>query len=232
MPELSVATSSANASGSSAFAVYRAVRESLIWGRWKPGEKLKPQHLKASFGCTSSVLREALIRLAGEGFVTFEEQRGFSTIVPTQESFFEVRAMRILLESEGVRLSIENGGIDWEVDLKAAHYRLAHLEEKMRQEGELRGFIKIWSLHDWQFHHALIAACGSDLLKEFHSTVYDKFRLHVVSELKNFGFRAATTIDEHEAILRSALDRDAATCAKAIQDHLAIYRSRSPRHDQ
>lgn len=230
MPKLSVASSGENAGGSSAFAVYNAVREGLIWGRWEPGEKLKPQHLKASFKCTSSVLREALIRLAGEGFVKFEEQRGFSTILPTRESFFEVRAMRVLLECEGARLSIERGGIDWEINLKAAHHRLAHLEERMRSEEDLRGFIKIWSLNDWEFHQALIAACGSSLLREMHSSVYDKFRLHVVAELKNFGFRAGTTIGEHEAIVGSALERDAKGCARAIEDHLAIYRTRS--HEQ
>ena len=70
---------------------YEMLRDGLIWGRWSPGEKLKPQHLKESFSTTSSALREALIRLAGEGFVSFEEQRGFSTIRPTRESFHELR---------------------------------------------------------------------------------------------------------------------------------------------
>ena len=67
---------------------YEVLRSGLIWGRWKSGERLIPQHLKDEFGCTSSVLREAMLRLAGEGFVISEKNQGFRAV--TIPLFFTV----------------------------------------------------------------------------------------------------------------------------------------------
>ncbi len=206
--------------------VYKDLRECLIWGRWQSGKKLKPQHLKSSLNCSSSVMREALIRLAGEGFVQFEEQRGFSAITPTEESLVELGNLRELLEIEGARLSIENGNLEWEVELSAAHHRLAHFEERMRGEDDISGFIKTWSGYDWEFHEALLASCESVHLQQTYKAIYDKFRLHVIAELRSYGYRGKTTIDEHNNILSSALQRDSKACKNAIKQHLKIYRQR------
>ncbi len=203
---------------------YEILRDGLIWGRWKPGEKLKPQHLKTEISTTSSALREALIRLAGEGFVTFEEQRGFSTIRPTPSSFLELRHLRVLLELDAARLSVERGNLEWETNLSAAHHRLIFLEDKMRSSDDLRSYIKWWSRYDGQFHEALIAACGSELLKQQFRSIYDKYRLHAVTELRTFGFRGETTTREHNDIVTAALDRDADACTAAIERHVTVYR--------
>ena len=211
--------------GTSAGYAYAQLRDGLIWGRWQPGEKLKPQHLKSEFSTTSGALREALIRLAGEGFVSFEEQRGFSTIKPSRDSFLELRHLRVLLEVEAARLSVEQGGLEWETNLSAAHHRLVYLEEKMRGNDDLRSFIKWWSRYDQQFHEVLISACGSALLRQQYRSIYDKFRLHAVSELRTYGFRGEVTTNEHNDILTAALDRDADACAAAIDRHVTIYRS-------
>ncbi|MEO0545901.1 MAG: GntR family transcriptional regulator [Pseudomonadota bacterium] len=204
--------------------VYDKLRDGLMWGRWAPGEKLKPQHLRETMEATPAALREALIRLAGEGFVSFEEQRGFSTIVPTRKSFAETRHLRVLIEVEAMRLSLKNATLRWESDLVAAHQRLAQLEKSMGSEDDVRGFIRVWSTYDWAFHMALIANCGSDLLIEAHRTSYDRYRLHAVAELQTFGFRGETTVKEHGAVLQAALDRDTQACAHALDDHLRIYR--------
>ena len=220
LPELSP-----DSHGTSAGYAYAQLRGGLIWGRWQQGEKLKPQHLKSEFSTTSGALREALIRLAGEGFVSFEEQRGFSTIKPSRESFLELRHLRMLLEVEATRMSIGNGDLEWETNLSAAHHRLVYLEEKMRGTADLRSFIKWWSRYDQQFHEVLISACGSALLRQQYRSIYDKFRLHAVSELRTYGFRGEVTTNEHNDILTAAIARDADACVAAIDRHVTIYRN-------
>ena len=210
-------------------AIVARLREDLIFGTWKPGERLRPQALRERYDTTSGTLREALIRLAGEGLVEMEEQRGFSTMRPTPETFHQVRHLRLLIECEGARLSILRGDLEWEADLNAAHHRLAHIEHRMRDADDLAEHIQMWSRHDQAFHEALMAACGSDLLKREHERVYERFRMHVVAELQQWGFRGALNVEEHGAILAAALDRDAAACAAALDAHLAIYRSREKR---
>ena len=207
---------------SSAGLAYRYLRDGLIWRRWTSGEKLKPQHLTKSCKFTTGALREALIRLAGEGFVTFEEQRGFSTLIPDQKLFYEIRDLRVLLEGEAASLSISNGGPDWEAKLIAAHHRLSHLEAIMVQEECVNDFLRAWSKLDWEFHRALVSACNSETLIEYYRSAYDKSRLYIVAELANFGFRGEQTIAEHKEILDCALQRDNEACIQAIIRHVTV----------
>lgn len=209
--------------------VIERLREDLIFGTWQPGERLRPQAMRERYGTTASVLREHLLRLSGEGLVALEEQRGFSAIRPDAQSFFEVRHLRLLLECEGARLSIRNGDLEWEAELAAAHHKLAHIEHRMRDSNDLRAHIEMWSRHDQAFHTALLAACGSDLLLREHARVYERFRLHVVAELRSWGYRGIVNVEEHGAILEAALARDPAACCAALDAHLAIYRNRDPR---
>ena len=107
-------------------------------------------------------------------------------------------------------MSIKQGGLEWETNLSAAHHRLVYLEEKMRGTDDLRSFIKWWLRYDQHFHEALISACGSELLRQQYRSIYDKFRLHAVFELRTYGFRGEVTTKEHNDILTAALARDAA----------------------
>lgn len=206
--------------------VYDRLRADLIHGAFAPGMKLKPQQLKDELGCSAGVLREALVRLAGEGLVQFQAQRGFRTILPTQQAFFEIAHLRTLIETEGARLSVLNGDMEWEANLSAAHHKLAHLEERMRCTEDIAGLLEIWTRYEWDFHQALIAACGSVLLQGLHQQIFDKFRLYSVVETSSFGFRGAVTIREHQQVVEAALARDPARCTRAIEAHFQIYRRR------
>ena len=57
---------------------YEALRQDIIKGTHAPESKLRIEELRKFYDTGASPLREALNRLAGEGFVTVEGQRGFS----------------------------------------------------------------------------------------------------------------------------------------------------------
>ncbi|MDF1775318.1 MAG: GntR family transcriptional regulator [Rhizobiaceae bacterium] len=203
--------------------VYLDLRDRLISGRFKPGQKLMPSQLKADYNTSASTIREILFRMSCEGFVDFQEQRGFRCPHSSEQKLLELTHLRILLECEGAAGSIRNGDVEWEAQLNASHHKLAHIESKMKSADDITPFVAVWSRSDWEFHQRLISACGSSLLIETHRGIYDRFRQQVVSELRTFGFRAET-IPEHKAILDAALQRDIPTCTKAIEDHLRVYR--------
>ncbi|MGB0797542.1 MAG: GntR family transcriptional regulator, partial [Paracoccaceae bacterium] len=56
---------------------YEKIKHDIIFGILEPGSKLKLDPLKARYSTSISTLRETLSRLASEGFVDAEEQRGF-----------------------------------------------------------------------------------------------------------------------------------------------------------
>ncbi|MEM7545595.1 MAG: GntR family transcriptional regulator [Pseudomonadota bacterium] len=204
--------------------VYQRLRTDLVSGVLPPGGKLKPQILAHGYAASPAALREALLRLASEGFVTSAPQRGFSAARPNPETVWEIAHFRILIETEGARLSILHGDVRWEANLLAAHHRLSHLEGHLRGGKEIEENLRLWSSYDRAFHEALIGACGSDLLKDQHRISFDRFKQHVIAQDATLGFRGEELVREHGDILTSALDRDPLACAKALRLHFETYK--------
>lgn len=200
--------------------LYESLRADILMGTFEPGSKLKMDTLKAQYGAGVNVLRESLTRLSCEGLVSAEDQKGFRVVETSSSRLSDLTRMRVLLETDGARDSIQQGGIDWESDLVAAHHRLVYIEKKMQDDE--KAYFTTWNQYDWEFHEALIAACGSQLHRHYHKQVFDQFRQYVVQELKTHGFRIGI-VDEHAAILEAALGRDADACAVALVRHLSFY---------
>jgi DNA-binding GntR family transcriptional regulator len=201
--------------------IYDSVRNRLAAGELMPGKKLKPDELRRDYGCSASMLREVLFRLACGGYVDFEEQRGFRAPTASLERLLDIVHMRILIESSASGLSIAKGDMEWEARLNAAHHKLAHLEARMRQTDRLREYIPIWTRIDLEFHETLISACGSQLLQETLHSLFYRYRQQLVGLVQDYGFRGGT-VEEHKAILDAALARDPARCAEAIRSHFAF----------
>src|SRR6476469_1599217 len=56
---------------------YRRIRSDIIFGVLTPSGRLRLDAMKEDYGLSISTLREILNRLASEGFVVAEGQRGF-----------------------------------------------------------------------------------------------------------------------------------------------------------
>lgn len=202
---------------------YEMLRHGLIWGRWQSGERLIPLHLKEEFGCTSSVLREAMLRLAGEGLIVSQKNHGFSAVAHSRETFREAAHMRLVLEREAVELSLKNGDFEWEIAVTSAHRKLAHVEQQMMNADGASHYVRHWSLQDWEFHSTLMQACGSELLMKTYKTAFDTFRMYAVAEIENFGFSPQVTAKEHQDIHDAAINRDLSACIAAVETHVTLF---------
>ena len=194
---------------------YRRIRSDILFGRLAPGEKLKLDRISEAYSVSISTLRELLNRLCSEGLTAAEGQRGFEVAPVSAEDFREVAEMRQLLECHALERSFQQGDLDWEGRVVAAHHKLSVMERRMiagdRSEPE------IWKRCDWQFHHALILACGSKVLLDTHSAVYDKYlRYQMVAVV----FRGEIAANQHQKLLDCALSRDFATARKVLVDHI------------
>lgn len=209
-------------------ALYARLREDLVTGFFAPGARLQPRLLAPRYAASAAALREALIRLAAEGFADLLPQRGFRAAVPTPDTVWDIAHFRIVLEAEAARLAMDRGGVEWEANLTAAHRRLEHLEARMRGEPLDAAWLRLWSASDRAFHEALIGACGSRLLLDQHRIVFDRFKQHVVARDATLGYRGAALVREHADILEAALRRDPAACAAALGRHFETYRRAAP----
>lgn len=194
---------------------YRRIRADIIFGRIAPGQKLKLDGLKDSYGVSVSTLREILSRLSSEGLVVAEGQRGFEAAPVSVENLKEVAALRLLLENFALEQSFAAGDVEWEGRVVAAHHKLAALEQRMR-DGD-RSETELWKRYDWEFHQALISACGSQVLMDAHAAVFDKYLRYQMIALS---FRGDIAADEHRVLLEAALGRDAATAKATLERHV------------
>lgn len=213
--------------------VYDAIIRDLAHRAWPADARLKPSELAARYGAAASSVREAMIRIAAEGFIRNFPQRGFRTIKGTPRSVSELAGLRVAIDTEATRLSIANGGLEWEANLAAAHHRLSHLETRLRRrDAPSDDELRMWTEADHYFHFALISACGSEVLIMAQRDAFNRFRIHLASVDADCGFRGAALIREHEAILEAALDRDAMACDAAIRAHFEHYPSAMVAQDQ
>lgn len=194
---------------------YERIKRDILFGELAPGSKLKLDTLKARYEASVSTLRETLNRLASEGFVSAEEQRGFFVTPVSTEDFSEIANLRILLEGFALRASIENGDTEWEGNLVAAHHKLHRMEQLLLTGDESQ--IELWKRYDWEFHLALIQACNSQNLLSLHSTLYDKYLRYQMLILTS---RGAEAVEEHRIMFEAALRRDTDTAVEALEKHI------------
>lgn len=205
----------AAASGTVGEQVWARLREDILSGVLPPGRRLRLDTLKADYGVGVSTLREVLNRLATERLVVAEGQRGFETAPISREDLTEIAELRLLVETHALAASFRTGAVDWEARVVAAYHRLSLLEERM-ESGDL-SVAQTWKRYDWEFHQALIAACGSPTLMQLHGTVFDKYLRYQRIALS---FRGGVAAREHKLLLECALKRDADGARRILAEHL------------
>ncbi len=195
--------------------VYRRIRHDILFGRLAPAQKLKLDGLKESYGVSISTLRELLNRLTSEGLIVAEGARGFEVAPISPENLKEVANLRQLLECHAMSLSFAAGDMEWEGRVVAAHHKLAMVEGRMLA-GD-RSTPDLWKRYDWEFHHALISACGSKAHLDAHSAAYDKYlRYQMIAVV----FRGEIAAREHRQLLDCALRRDTKSAQGVLVKHI------------
>ena len=194
---------------------YDLLKKDIIFGKLKPSSKLKLDNLKNIYSASLSTIRETLNRLASEGFVKAEEQRGFFVNSFRKEDLIEIANLRVLLECHAIKLSINNGDTDWEGNLVASHHKLHLLEKKMQIDYKKNR--EEWKKYDWGFHLALVSNCGSKNLLNLHSILYDKYIRYQMAVTE---YRGKGAEEEHQKIFNAAINRDSEEASKTLETHI------------
>lgn len=196
--------------------VYALLRADLLQGEFEPGAKLRITELAARYGCSPSVLREALNGLAQQALVVAIPQRGFAVPELTIEGLLDLRHARILVETMALRESIIHGDLQWESDVLAAHHRLQQTHQ-VDGGGHLTGD---WEQAHNRFHYTLLAGGPSKVLTEVAIGLRDRSQLfvHWSRELVKDVERDVPA--EHQLITDRTLARDADGAAEALKAHI------------
>ena len=148
------------------------VRNEILGGAIRPNTKLKVQHLAKQYGVGTTPLREALTQLAAAGLVIQTGQRGFRVPGLSHAGWMDLIRTREILETEALRLALENRSVDWE-DSVVSCFHLFSREIERLFRGETDSIQRYWFRHT-EFHEAIIAACPLENLKSLVSTLYTR----------------------------------------------------------
>lgn len=192
------------------------MRDDVLTGSLKPGEKLRADFLRDRYDVGTSPVREALNRLAADGLVVHEDQRGFRVSSVSKAELVELIMTRCWLEEIALGESIANGDAAWEEGIVLAFHRLSRVP---RSASETSYAINSeWEKLHRDYHLALITACGSRWLLGFCDQLndqthrYRQIAAHVDDPRRN-------EIDEHRAIMDAAIARDRERAVGLLKEH-------------
>lgn len=124
MPRASQSVASI-AQGSLSQRAYAALRDGLINGNFRPGQRLVMQDLADQFGTSITPVREACMRLVSEGGLQLRSGR-FAIVPPmTLERYMEVRLMRLELEGLAAEIAAQRATAEDVAALNRIHPRYA-----------------------------------------------------------------------------------------------------------
>ena len=198
---------------------YLGLRQDVVCGKLAPGERLRVEHLKDSYGVGAGTLREALSLLVSDALVTSEGQRGFRVAPISMADLEDVTNTRVMLETEALRQSIRHGDAQWETTLIQCYEMLTSTERDLATAGS-----DLWELRNKAFHEALIANFNSSWSKYLLSILYRH-----AERYRNINFRLTAAHasgrdvhQEHEAIFRAAIARQEARAALVLEAHIRL----------
>jgi DNA-binding GntR family transcriptional regulator len=190
--------------------VQDALREAIISGRFRSGDKLNERLLAAELGVSTTPVKEALQRLAIDGLVRIEPRRG------AYAKFNAEQAAQMTL----ARAAIE-GMIAREAALRAGDDDLARLAQRVAAMGQATeaGAVEQLIRLNEQFHEAIHVASDCAYLVSLleGQRIYD--RATRVTLLGDAAERKRA-LREHRAIARAVADRDADRAELAMRGHI------------
>jgi DNA-binding GntR family transcriptional regulator len=198
---------------------YAELRSQLLACHFAPGEKLKIDDLCRRFAVGSSAVREALSRLASEGFVVSEPQRGFRVAPLSIDALRDLTDVRCSIEALCLQSAIEKGGVEWQSQVVAALHRLTHTP--VWADKAARRYSDEYAKAHEIFHEVLAAGCGSPWLLHLRTILFNH------SERYRWFTGPLSKVDrdldrEHREIAEAALSRDSERAVALMNEHLQM----------
>ncbi len=191
--------------------VFNTLRQAILTGEIKPGERLMEIHLANRLGVSRTPIREAIRKLELEGLVTMIPRRGAEVAQITEKSMNDVLEVRRALDVLCMELSCERMG---EEELK-------ELEKACRvfEEAVSTGDVKKIAQADVALHDIIIQATGNQRLIQLVHNLSEQMYRYRFEYIKDFS-QHGRLIKEHQIIYDSLRSKDKETAGRAAREHI------------
>jgi len=190
--------------------VVDALREAILTGEYRPGERLVQDELAESLGISRIPLREALRRLEGEGLVIISPNRGAIVRPLAPKDVVDLYDVRVALESLAVRRAAEHYA-----DLREPTDRMRDEARAATAAGSLARLFHL----DRDFHAGVAAASHNPHLMATLGGQWSQIMRVMHAYLKMATYPPAVW-DEHAALVEAIAHGDADAAVTRLERHL------------
>lgn len=191
--------------------VFNTLRQAILTGELKPGERLMEIHLANKLGVSRTPIREAIRKLELEGLVLMIPRRGAEVAQITEKSMNDVLEVRRAMDALCAELACDRITEEGKEALRKACEDF----EKAVATGDVK---KIAST-DVALHDIIVEATGNarliQLIHNLSEQMY-RYRFEYIKDSKEH----QNLIDEHRVIYESILRKDKEAASQAAKNHI------------
>ena len=191
--------------------VFNTLRQAILRGELKPGERLMEIQLANKLGVSRTPIREAIRKLEKEGLVTIEPRRGAYASQISTDDMVEILEVRQNMEGLAAFFAASR--------MKPEQMRELEDVSKKYNEAVSEGNMQDMITYDTRFHRIIVESCNNKILVQmieqlqelvlrFRYIYYDNFR------------RAENMPEEHQVILEAIENGDAEAARQAADVHI------------
>ncbi len=179
--------------------VYDSLKESILNGYLKPGERLMESKIAEDLGVSRTPVREAIRKLEKEKYIKMVPRKGAYVEDLTKEDILEVIEIRVVLEGLAAELAAKNI-----TDI---------MKEKMKSNIEKFNIAssnldrKELIILDEIFHNMIYIASGNKKLNEIVRELQDQFQRFRLSYFNEFSSYMSLT-DSHNKLFNAIVSGD------------------------
>ena len=191
--------------------VFNTLREEILTGKLKPGERLREIHLANKMGVSRTPVREAIRMLELEGLVKMPPRKGAEVADITEKDLNDVLEVRTALEELAIELACKN------ITPEDIDRLNANMEEfiEATKKGDLTEIAKA----DVSFHDIIFEATNNRRLIQLLNNLREQMYRYRIEYLKDKSVYESL-IKEHQEIIKNVCDNDVESAKNNISAHI------------
>lgn len=196
---------------------YHLIKDAILYQRFKPDELYSQEDICQELGISRTPVREALLELQREHYISFARGRGIRVLSVTKSEAKAIMEMRINNEEFGARLAAR----------RISEEQVRHLNallEKAKESANCGDGTYMYHL-DQEFHGAVVLAAGNEWLAKSVTELREHFLQFENKIAYDIAKTTEAVLQEHQAIYEAIAARDEHAAAESMRKHLvAAYR--------
>ena len=191
--------------------VFKTLRQGILTGELKPGERLMEIHLAKRLGVSRTPIREAIRMLELEGLVIMVPRKGAQVAQITQKSLKDVLEVRRTLDGLAAELACERMT---EADLE----KLKQACQEFEQATKSNDFTQI-ARTDVKFHDCIVQATGNTRLVQIVNNLSEQMYRYRFEYIKDVNSHSHL-IEEHRILFDAIVAKDKEKAVEAAKLHI------------